>query len=185
MWSTGWGRKRNTCLLVLFGTKGNTCCELALGDSMEGLLSACTADGFSPAFCKVDSAVRESGRLEGAVAGLCFSGSIDLSPIDKHREGVCLEDPVPIALSLGPELSVIFSTTAQGQVGSKSSMYTGISPSCKDVPERMGDKAYSYTSCSGLPGGGGVFKSECQSSLTSSTSSTLSGFGELFTEGKI
>ena len=117
--------------------------------------------------------------------GLCFSGPIELSPIDKRREGVCLEDPVPIALSLGPELSVIFSTTTQGQVGSKSSMYTGTSPSCKDVPERMGDKAYSYTSCSGLSGGGGVFKSESQSSLTSSTSSTLSGLGELFTEGKI
>ena len=117
--------------------------------------------------------------------GLCFSGPIDLSPIDKHREGVCLEDPVPIALSLGPELSVNFSTTVQGRAGPKSSMYIGTSPSCKDVPERMGDKAYSYTSCSGLPGGGGVFKSESRSSLTSSTSSTLSGFGELFTEGKI
>ena len=142
-------------------------------------------DGLSPAFCEVDSPVRESGRLEDAVVGLCFSGPIDLSPIDKCREGVCLEDPVPIALSLGPELSVNFSTTAQGRVGSKSSMYTGTSPSCKDVPERMGDKAYSYTSCSGLSGGGGVFKSESRSSLTSSTSSTLSGFGELFTEGKI
>ena len=117
--------------------------------------------------------------------GLCFSDPIDLSPIDKCREGVCLEDPVPIALSLGPEISVIFSITAQGRAGSKSSMYTGTSPSCKDVPERMGDKAYSNTSCSGLSGGGGVFKSESRSSLTSYTSSTLSGFGELFTEGKI
>ena len=139
----------------------------------------------SPAFCGVDSPVRESGRLEGAAVGLCFSGPIDLSLIDKHREEVCLEDSVPIALSLGPELPVIFSTTAQGRAGSKSSMYTGTSPSCKDVPERMGDKAYSYTSCSGLSGGGGVFKSESQSSLTSSTSSTLSGFGDLVTEGKI
>ena len=142
-------------------------------------------DGLSPAFCVVDSPVRESGRLEGAVVGLCFSGPIDLSPIDNRREGVCLEDPVPIALSLGPKLSVIFSTTVQGWAGPKSSMYTGTSPSCKDVPERMDDKAYSYTSCSGLPGGGGVFKSESRSSLTSLTSSTLSGFGELFTEGKI
>ena len=85
--------------------------------------------------------------------GLCSSGPIDLSPIDKRREGVCLEDSVPIALSLGPELSVVFSTTVQGRAGPKSSMYTGTNPSCKDVPERMGDKAYSYTSCSGLPGG--------------------------------
>ena len=116
---------------------------------------------------------------------LCFSGPIDLSPIDKCREEICLEDPAPIALFLDPKLLVIFSTTAQGQAGSKSSMYTGTNPSCKDVPERMGDKAYSYTSCSGLFGVGGVFKSESQSSLTSSTSSTLSGFGELVTEGKI
>ena len=40
MWSTGQGRKRNVCPLVLFETKGSTCCELAVGDSMEGLLSA-------------------------------------------------------------------------------------------------------------------------------------------------
>ena len=117
--------------------------------------------------------------------GLCFSGPIDLSPIDKSREEVCSEDPAPIALSLDPELPVISSTTVQGRVGSKSSMYTGTNPSCKDAPERMGNKAHSYTSCSGLSGGGGVFKSESQSSLTSSTSSTLSGFGELVTEGKI
>ena len=38
--STGWEREWNICLLVLFGTKGSTFCELALGDSMEGLLSA-------------------------------------------------------------------------------------------------------------------------------------------------
>ena len=112
--------------------------------------------------------------------GLCFSG-----PIDKCREEICSEGPAPIALFLDPKLLVISSTTTQGQVGSKSSMYTGTNPSCKDVPERMGDKAYSCTSCSGLSGGGGVFKSESQSSLTSSTSSTLSGFDELVTEGKI
>ena len=40
MWSTGRGRKQNVCPLVLFGTKGSTCCELAAGGSMEGLLSA-------------------------------------------------------------------------------------------------------------------------------------------------
>ena len=73
---------------------------------------------------------------------LCFSGPIDLSPIDKFREGICSEDLAPIALFSDPELLVISSTTAQGQVGSKSSMYTGINPSCKDVPGRMGDKAY-------------------------------------------
>ena len=117
--------------------------------------------------------------------GLCFSGPIDLSPIGKCREEICLEDPVPIALFLDPELLVVSSITTEGRAGSKSSMYTGTNPSCKDVPERMGNKAYSYTSCSGLSGGGGVFKSESQSSLTSFTSSTLSGFGELVTEGKI
>ena len=108
MWSTGQGRKRNVCPLALFETKGSTCCELAVGDSMEGLLSAWTTDGLSLAFCVVDSPVRESGRLEGAAVGLCFSGPIDLSPIDKRREGVCLGDSVPTALSLGPELSVFF-----------------------------------------------------------------------------
>ena len=40
MQSTGWGREHNICPLVLFGTKGSTCCEIVLGDSMEGLLSA-------------------------------------------------------------------------------------------------------------------------------------------------
>ena len=74
--------------------------------------------------------------------GLCFSGPINLSPIDKCREEICLEDSVPFALLLDPKLPVIFSTTTQGQVGSKSSMYTGTNPSCKDVPERMGNKAY-------------------------------------------
>ena len=117
--------------------------------------------------------------------GLCFSGPIDLSPIDKCREEICLEDSAPFALFLDPKLLVIFSTTTQGQAGSKSSMHTGTNPSYKDVPEIMGNKAYSCTSCSGLSGGGGVFKSESLSSLTSSTSSTLSGFGELVTDGKI
>ena len=50
-----------------------------------------------------------------------------------------------------------YGNTPQNSLGSKSSMYTGTSPSCKDVPERMGNKAYSYTSCSGLSGGGGEF----------------------------
>ena len=119
------------------------------------------------------------------MVGLCMSGPIDLSPIDNCRPEICLEDPAPIALFVDPELLVISSTTAQGQAGSKSFMYTGTNPSCKDAPERMGNKAYSYSSCSGLSGGGGVFKSESRSSLTSSTSSTLNGFGELFTESKI
>ena len=109
---------------------------------------------------------------------LCCSGPIDLSPIDSCRMGVSLEGSAPSALFSDPELPVIFSATVQGQAGSKSSMYTGTNPSCKDVPGRMGDKAYSCTSCSGLSGGGGVFKSKSQSSLTSSVSSTLSGFGE-------
>ena len=178
MWSTNWGRKQNICLLVLFGTKGSTRCELALGDSMEGLLSARTADGLSPAFCEVDSPVRKSGRLEGTVVGLCFSGLIDLSPIDKCKEGVFSEDSVPIALFSDPKLHVISSTTTQGRVVSKSSMYTGTNPSCKDIPGRMGEKTKSCTSCSELSGGGGVFKCESQSSLTSSIFSTLSGFGE-------
>ena len=42
----------------------------------------------------------------------------------------------------------------------------------------MGNKAYSCSSCNGLSGGGEVFKSESQSSLTSSISSTLSGLGD-------
>ena len=117
--------------------------------------------------------------------GLCCSGPIDLSPIDNCREGVFSEGSAPIALFSDPELPVVSSTTMQGWAGSKSSMYTGTNPSCKDVPGRMGDKAYSCNSCSGLSGGGRVFKSESQSSLTSSTSSTLSGFSELVTDGKI
>ena len=111
----------------------------------------------SPAFCGLDSPARESGRLEGTAVGLCCSGPIDLSPIDSHRLGVPLEGSVPIALFSDPELPVIFTTTAQGWAGSKSSMNNGTNPSCKDVPGRMDDKAYSCTSCSGLSGGGGVF----------------------------
>ena len=114
--------------------------------------------------------------------GLCCSDPIDLSPIDNHRVGVLLEGSVPIALLSDPKLPVISSTTAQGQVGTKSSMYTGTYPSCKDVPGRMGDMAYS---CNGLSGGGGVCKSESWSSLTSSISSTLSGLGEYPTDGNI
>ena len=150
-----------------------------------GLLSALPANVLSPAFCGVDSPARESGRLEGAVVGLCLSGPIDLSPIDTCRVGVFSEGSAPIALFSDPELLVVSSTTTQGQAGSKSSMYTGTNPSCKDVPGRTGDKAYSCSSCSALSRGGGVFKSESQSSLSSSISSTLSGSGEYPTNGKI
>ena len=152
---------------------------------MVGLLSALSVNALSPAFCRVDSQARESGRLEGTVIGLCCSGPIDLSPNDSHRGGVFLEGSALIALFSDPKLLVIFSTTVQGQVGSKSSMYTGTNPSCKDVPGRTGTKTYSCSSCSGISGGGGVFKSESQSSLTSSISSTLSGLGEYPTNGKI
>ena len=96
----------------------------------------------SPAICGFDSPARESGRLEGTAVGLCYSGPIDPSPIDICRVGVFLEGSVPIALFSDPELLVIFSTTMQGRAGSKSSMYTGTNPSCKDVPGRMGDKAF-------------------------------------------
>ena len=116
---------------------------------------------------------------------LCCSDPIDLSPIDNHRVGFFSEDSAPIALFSELELLVVSSTTGPGQVGSKSFMYTGTSPSCKDVPGRKGDKAYSCTSCNGLSGGGGVFKSESWSSLTSSISSTQSGLGEYPTNGKI
>ena len=152
---------------------------------MVGLLSALSMDVLSPAFCRVDSPARESGRLEGAVVGLCCSGPTDLSPIDGCRVGVFSEGSVPTALFSDPKLLVVSLTTMQGQTGSKSSMYTGTNPSCKDVPGRMGDKAYSCSSCSGLSGGGGVFKSESQSSLTPSISSTVNGLGEYPTNSKI
>ena len=152
---------------------------------MVGLLSALSVDALSPGFCRVDSPAGESGRLGGMAVGLCCSGPIDLSLIDSCRVGVFSEGSEPIALFLDLELLVIFSTTAQGPVGSKSSMYTGTNPSCKDVPGRMGDKAYSRSSCSGLSGGGGVFKSESWSSLTLSTSSILGWLGEYLTNDKI
>ena len=95
---------------------------------MAGLLSALSTGVLSPAFCGFDSPVRESGRLEGTAVGLCCSGPIDLSPIDSRRVGVSLEGSVPIALFSDPELPVIFPATAQGQAGSKSSMYTGTNP---------------------------------------------------------
>ena len=55
---------------------------------MVGLLSACSTGVLSPAFCRVDSPTRESGRLEGTAVGLCCSDPIDLSPIDNRRVGV-------------------------------------------------------------------------------------------------
>ena len=152
---------------------------------MAGLLSAFSKSVFSLAFCRVGIPARESGRLEGMVVGLCCSGPIALSPIDNCRVGVLSEGSVPIALFSDPELLVASSATMQGWVGSKLSMYTGTNPSCKDVPGRMGNKTNSCTSSNGLSGGGGVFKSESQSSLTSSISSTLSGLGEYPTDGKI
>ena len=90
------------------------------------LLSALSMDALSLVFCWVDSPARESG--------LCCSGPIDPSPIDSHRGGVFLEGSAPIALFSDPKLPVISLTTTQGRAGSKSSMYTGTNPSCKDVP---------------------------------------------------
>ena len=97
--------------------------------------------------------------------GLCCSGPIDLSVIDNCRVGVSSEGSSPIALFLDPKLPVVYSTTMQGWAGCKSSTYTGINPSCKDVPGRTGEKVYSCTSYYGLSGGGGIFKSESWSSL--------------------
>ena len=80
-------------------------------------------------------------------------------PLELYHNCLTIDNLKDLTNFLVKVYDIISSTTMQGWAGSKSSMYTGTNPSCKDVPGRTGNKAYSCSSCSGLSGGGGVFKS--------------------------